>query len=240
MSAMTSSPAPDWPLLSAAALVTRRISDFLDTLSRAMYAGGAAARDQEHRRVPRQLRAGGRAGARLPTRLLRALEYLAARESDPCSEDVVRATARSGRVEVLRWFLEHSDRRGATDKWHVMDWTASRGHLEATQWLWANRAEVCTSLAVIGAARNGRLEMLQWLEQNVPVDDCVWERAVSHAARYGHLQVVQWLYPKQSDRRSSELRLALSFAARRGHEDVVHWLHSQRTLSSHVCSGIYR
>ncbi|KAE9064519.1 hypothetical protein PF010_g28576 [Phytophthora fragariae] len=150
-------------------------------------------------------------------------------------EDVVRATARSGRVEVLRWFLELSDRRGATDKWHVMDWTASRGHLEATQWLWANRAEVCTSLAVIGAARNGRLEMLQWLEQNVPVDDCVWERAVSHAARYGHLQVVQWLYPKQSDRRSGELRLALSFAARRGHDDVVHWLHSQRTLPSHVC-----
>ncbi|KAE8966034.1 hypothetical protein PF011_g28080 [Phytophthora fragariae] len=139
------------------------------------------------------------------------------------------------RVEVLRWFLELSDRRGATDKWHVMDWTASRGHLEATQWLWANRAEVCTSLAVIGAARNGRLEMLQWLEQNVPVDDCVWERAIFHAARYGHLQVVQWLYPKQSDRRSGELRLALSFAARRGHDDVVHWLHSQRTLPSHVC-----
>ncbi|KAE9284076.1 hypothetical protein PF008_g27247 [Phytophthora fragariae] len=171
---------------------------------------------------------------------LRALEYLAARESDPCREDVARAAARSGRVEVLRWFLELSDRRGATDKWHVMDWTASRGHLEATQWLWANRAEVCTSLAVIGAARNGRLEMLQWLEQNVPVDDCVWERAIFHAARYGHLQVVQWLYPKQSDRRSGELRLALSFAARRGHDDVVHWLHSQRTLSSHVCSGIYR
>ncbi|EGZ29655.1 hypothetical protein PHYSODRAFT_323150 [Phytophthora sojae] len=110
---------------------------------------------------------------------LRALEYVAARENDPCREDVARAAARSGR------------------------------------WLWANREEVCTPLAVIGAARNGRLEMLQWLEQNVPV--------------------VQWLYPKQSDRRSSELRLALTFAARRGHEDVVHWLHSQRTLPSHVC-----
>ncbi|KAE9169830.1 hypothetical protein PF004_g28071 [Phytophthora fragariae] len=155
---------------------------------------------------------------------------------------LVRACRRgsSGRWSI--WLRERAipavktcDRRGATDKWHVMDWTASRGHLEATQWLWANRAEVCTSLAVIGAARNGRLEMLQWLEQNVPVDDCVWERAVSHAARYGHLQVVQWLYPKQSDRRSGELRLALSFAARRGHDDVVHWLHSQRTLPSHVC-----
>jgi hypothetical protein len=165
---------------------------------------------------------------------IRAFEYAAVRDDDPCREEVAKAAARSGRVDVLRWFLELSDKRGKTGTWYMMDWTASRGHMEATQWLWANRAEVCTSLAVIGAARNGRLEMLQWLEKNVPVDERVWERAIFHAARYGHLDVVQWLYPKQRDRRSNELRLALTFAARRGHEDVVHWLQTQRMLPKHV------
>lgn len=54
---------------------------------------------------------------------LRALEYVAARENDPCREDVARAAARSGRVEILRWFLELSDKRGETRSWHLMDWT---------------------------------------------------------------------------------------------------------------------
>lgn len=165
---------------------------------------------------------------------LRALDYLAARDSDPCSEQVARAAARSGCVVVLRWFLELCDRRGASTSWHLMDWTASKGRLEATQWLWENREEVCTSMAVVGAARKGHLEMLQWLERNVPLEERVWERAIFHAARCGHLKVVQWLFPKQSDHRG-ELRLALTCAARRGHEDVVQWLHTQRILPSHVC-----
>ncbi|KAG6591060.1 uncharacterized protein IUM83_11180 [Phytophthora cinnamomi] len=211
-SSSSSESAAAWPLLTTTLVVcreclpgalphvSRRINVYLDSFSRR----GA---------LVRACRRGYS---------LRAFEYLAARESDPCTEDVARAAARSGRVEVVRWFLELSDRRGETTDWPMMDWTASRGHMEATRWLWANREEGCPSLAVIGAARNGRLEILQWLEQNVPVDDSVWERAIFHAARYGHLQVVQWLYPKQGDRRSSDLRLALTFAARRGHEDVVH------------------
>jgi len=56
------------------------------------------------------------------------------------------------------------DREGWTTA--AMDGAAANGHLNVVQWLQQNRTEGCTEAAMDGAASNGFLEAVQWLHEN--------------------------------------------------------------------------
>ena len=47
-----------------------------------------------------------------------------------------------------------------------MDLAARNGHLEVVQWLDTNRTEGCTTSAMNWAAMNGHLKIVQWLHTN--------------------------------------------------------------------------
>ncbi|KAG6616909.1 Ankyrin repeat-containing protein [Phytophthora cinnamomi] len=218
--AKSSSTAPDWPLLSAAALVTReclpaaggalphvtrRISDFLDTLSRAgVFAASCRRGDSE-----------------------RELSYLFRRDPSPLAQTMVRHAAADGHAHVLKWLKEHDD-GGNASLWKdynfsPMDEAAKTGQLCVLQWLHENVSDCFAGRAMSWAASNGHLEAVKWLHLNRQ-DLCV-NYAMDFAAANGHLHVVQYLH---SHRREGCTTWAMDGAATNGHLQVVHWLHQNR------------
>lgn len=234
----------EWPLFSAAVLVTRecfpaaggalphvsrRISEFLDTLAR----GGAFTASIQRGDSEREL------------------SYLHQRDPTPLSQNMVRHAAASGHVHVLKWIKECEDQRVTnlwidynfspldeaaksghlnTVKWlhynvrgcdagRAMSWAASNGHLEVVKWLHYNGDDLCVNYAMDFAAANGRLDVLQWLHHNRREGCTTW--AMDGAATNGHLVVVQWLH---FNRKEGCSKAAIDGAAAQGHLNVVQFL----------------
>ncbi|KAG7380270.1 hypothetical protein PHYPSEUDO_007580 [Phytophthora pseudosyringae] len=195
---MTSVAAPGaWPPFSAAVLVTRecfpaaggalphvtrRISDFLDTLSR----GGAFSASCRRGDSEREL------------------SYLHRRDPAPLSQQMVRHAAASGHAHVLKWIQEHED-PSAENLWKdcnfsPVDEAAKNGHLnnvrrpDEMHWIgWAFTA----------AADHGRVEVAKWVKAAYPeaLNDSSITLALSSAMDNGHDDMVQWLRSQQSERR---------------------------------------
>ncbi|KAF1780393.1 Ankyrin repeat-containing domain [Phytophthora cactorum] len=214
------STATEWPLLSAAVLVTREcfpaaggalphvtrhISDFLDTLSRdGVFAASCRRGDSE-----------------------RELSYLHQRDPTPLSQNMVRHAAASGHVHVLKWIKEHED-QSVKNLWKdynfsPMDEAAKSGHLNVVKWLHDSVSGCYAGRTMSWAASNGRLEVVKWLHLNR--DDLCVNYAMDFAAAKGHLGIVQWLH---SNRREDCTTWAMDGAATNGHLEVVQWLDSNR------------
>ncbi|KAF1785554.1 Ankyrin repeat-containing domain [Phytophthora cactorum] len=212
--------ATEWPLLSAAVLVTREcfpaaggalphvtrhISDFLDTLSRdGVFAASCRRGDSE-----------------------RELSYLHQRDPTPLSQNMVRHAAASGHVHVLKWIKEHED-QSVKNLWKdynfsPMDEAAKSGHLNVVKWLHDSVSGCYAGRTMSWAASNGRLEVVKWLHLNR--DDLCVNYAMDFAAAKGHLGIVQWLH---SNRREDCTTWAMDGAATNGHLEVVQWLDSNR------------
>ncbi|KAG2783715.1 hypothetical protein PC129_g24486 [Phytophthora cactorum] len=220
------STATEWPLLSAAVLVTRecfsaaggalphvtrRISDFLDTLSRdGVFAASCRRGDSE-----------------------RELSYLHQRDPTPLSQNMVRHAAASGHVHVLKWIKEHED-QSVKNLWKdynfsPMDEAAKSGHLNVVKWLHDSVSGCYAGRTMSWAASNGRLEVVKWLHLNR--DDLCVNYAMDFAAAKGHLGIVQWLH---SNRREDCTTWAMDGAATNGHlefllqvvrhRDEMHWI----------------
>ena len=50
---------------------------------------------------------------------------------------------------------------------NAMNFAAKNGHLEVVEWLHLNRKEGCTVYAMDQAAENGHLEVVRWLQNNI-------------------------------------------------------------------------
>ncbi|KAG1693015.1 hypothetical protein DVH05_024051 [Phytophthora capsici] len=89
----------------------------------------------------------------------------------------------------------------------------------------ARNTKVYWGDVAIIAAKQGHLDILQWLSECTE-DRCDWGKVLDLAAAYGHLPIVKWLHTHYQDIRSTN---AMDEAALRGHLDVVKWLHDNRT-----------
>jgi hypothetical protein len=74
------------------------------------------------------------------------------------------------------------------------------------------------------AARHGRLEIVQWLHENLPTASCT-DDAMDWAARGGHLPVIQFLHV---NRQEGCTTYAMDWAAYEGHLETLIWLYENR------------
>ena len=115
---------------------------------------------------------------------------------------------------------------GASCSTYAMDWAARNGHLDIVQWLHLNRSEGCTTEAMDWAANNGRLDVLKWLHFNRS-EGCT-TRAMDWAAEFGHLDIVQWLHLNRYEGCSE---YAMIDAVRNGHIAIVKYLYENSLVT---------
>jgi hypothetical protein len=118
--------------------------------------------------------------------------------------------AREGDLAVLRWAVL----RGAPLGLHSTHWVAAHGDIELLQLL---RPIEGWYRACSGAARTGRLDVLQWLRQNGAYWD---EETCGLAAEFGHLELLKWAHSQ-----GACFPLSITtMAARGGHLETLRWL----------------
>ncbi|TMW68231.1 hypothetical protein Poli38472_007903 [Pythium oligandrum] len=106
----------------------------------------------------------------------------------------------------------------------VMDFAARNGHLDILQWLNDTKTlNRCSTRAMDDAAKNGYLAIVQWLHENRQEGCTV--KAMDGAAMNGHLDVLQWLH---LSRKEGCTKKAMDLAAQNGRLDVLEWLDSHR------------
>ncbi len=106
---------------------------------------------------------------------------------------------------------------------HAMNWAAKNGHLNIVQWLHDNRREGCSVKAMNWAAKNGHLNIVQRLHDNRR-EGCS-NLAMNLAAQNGHINVLDWL---RNNRTEGCTEHAVLLAIKKGHLDVLIWLHNNQ------------
>lgn len=137
---------------------------------------------------------------------------------------------RYNRLAILKWFYSFDQKELVSAKFHhsSLDAAAQYNHFEILKWInnsdSCNKYKNCTSNAMDWAAKNGNLEMIQWLHtyRRAPLSTF----AMDWAAELGHLEVVKWLTLYRSAPCTGD---AMYGAAINGHYDTVKWLYFNRT-----------
>ncbi|KAJ3103841.1 hypothetical protein HDU96_009132 [Phlyctochytrium bullatum] len=109
----------------------------------------------------------------------------------------------------------------------AVDLAARNGHLDVIDFLLENRKEGCTDYSKVHAGESGDLRVLQYFESRMPYDPIV--DIFSIAAR-GHVHILRYIHERQPDvgwLRSAE---ALDEAAGNGHVEVVKFFCETRGL----------
>jgi hypothetical protein len=151
-----------------------------------------------------------------------AMEYLHSHElaGDDRSIGVMEGPVRSGRLDAVKWLLEHGWRLEMEDARGLIRVAAEYGHLDILQ-LFQDRlgrdvySQQTADLS--SAILHGRLAVVQWVHANRPEQN--WAVFSGIAAFRGHLDVLQWLY----ENRLCEL-VDLHFPAGCGRFEVVRWM----------------
>ena len=102
---------------------------------------------------------------------------------------------------------------------------AKNGHLEVLQWMRAQHPPCpWNSKVCYWAARNGHLEVLRWARSQ----GCPWHKGVPLiAARRGHLEVLVWLINEGFSHNKSKCREAAEDGGERARK-VLEWLNERR------------
>ncbi|KAG6954397.1 hypothetical protein JG687_00011836 [Phytophthora cactorum] len=99
------------------------------------------------------------------------------------------------------------------------------GHLEVVKWLLTNHTYLCFSPSATSmVARNGNLEMLQWIHRQEN-QGCTTS-VMNYAAGNSRLKIVRWL---QLNRTEGCTVNAMDFAVEREHFKVLLYLRANRT-----------
>ena len=137
--------------------------------------------------------------------------------NEKCDDCTLGYAAEKDDIKTLCFLHKHTSHTFIGQR-TAMFYAARNGHLEILNWLNANHYK-CDHLAMNTAAANGQLEALQWLHANRR-EGCT-ERAMYMAAVNGHLEVVQWLHANRSE---GCIKTALEKASENGHRKLVKWL----------------
>lgn len=85
------------------------------------------------------------------------------RYADPTFIDLCAAL---GHLEIIK----HTHVNGKLQHTLVVSaWAAENGHLDVVKWLYDNGHEGCIELTIDSARRFKQLEILEWLEHNIPI-----------------------------------------------------------------------
>lgn len=173
---------------------------------------------------------------------INVLEYIFAHlgQRDRSMVWTINNAAMGNRRHVMEWMhakvLELDamlpDPPQGFDRWHVnrdrihslpMTYAARNGNLEMLQWLVANGYSDCTTLVMDSAASRGHLDVVKWLHETRS-EGCT-TNAMDTAASNGHLAVVKWLHEHRSEGCTTD---AVDLAVHNGHARVVEFLLSNR------------
>ncbi|KAG6620087.1 ankyrin-like protein [Phytophthora cinnamomi] len=100
---------------------------------------------------------------------------------------------------------------------------AGAGHIQVTKWIWQQGRYRCRGNVADEVAKRGDLEMMQFLVEHALVnEDSV---APDLAAEYGHLELVKWLAKNEEKHHWRFTWEAMNGAAANGYILVVRWLH---------------
>jgi len=145
--------------------------------------------------------------------------------------DVAVAAARGGHLHILEWW--HDRYRDTADEvnplWEpsVARGAARVGRIDMLEWLCARGCPLYEGVCD-AAARGGHLDTLQWLhEHGCPRND---EICIA-AAKGGNVAVLEWIHNNGFPFDGTLLRVgACVFAATKGHLAAVQWLHAHRDI----------
>lgn len=140
---------------------------------------------------------------------------------DPAHKPFFRNSLRRGGLEMLQW-LHGQDLTQGTRGW--MDKALEAGDLRTVKWVHENLpSDICSAGAGNNAARDGNLDIVEWLIANRAQGFS--SAAMDRAAAGGHLKIVQRLHEHRTE---GCTLAAMDLAAGIGHLDVVQWLHVNR------------
>jgi hypothetical protein len=97
-------------------------------------------------------------------------------------------TFENGHIAVVKWLV----REGTNFRGVALEQAAQNGHFAMVHWIYDNvHGAVDISGAMAGAARNGDLDMLQWLHQLKRCSVACSTKAMDRAVSAGHFHVVE-------------------------------------------------
>jgi hypothetical protein len=123
----------------------------------------------------------------------------------------------TNKLELLKWARE--EKKCTWDGWTI-DAAAEQGNLEMVKYCVANECPIDED-ACAYAARNGHLEVLKYLREEVKAP-WGWETA-TRAAGNGHLHILEYLVERKYNK--YYYYLACERAAENGHFDCLKYLH---------------
>ena len=124
--------------------------------------------------------------------------------------------ALTNKLELLKWARE--EKKCRWDEWTI-NMAAEKGNLEMVKYCVANECPM-DLMACACAAKNGRLECLKYLREEVK-EPWYWYTA-TRAAKYGHLHILEYLVERKFDKYNES---ACMLAAESGHLDCLKYLH---------------
>ena len=113
---------------------------------------------------------------------------------------------------------------GASCSTSAMDWSARNGYLDIVQWLHFNRSEGCSHNAMDDAALRGHLDIVKWLHFNRS-EGCSYI-AMKDAVRNGHIAIVKYLYENGLFTDRDSLRCAIEYAKNQRDTEIEIYLES--------------
>ncbi|POM72896.1 Hypothetical protein PHPALM_10322 [Phytophthora palmivora] len=144
------------------------------------------------------------------------------------NQSAMDRAASNGHLHVLEFLhslameMQHQGKSGGPtcSNWALMS-ASSNGHFDVVKWLCNTYPQMTFPSTTTGmVARNGNLEMLQWLHHQESIE---WSTdAMDSAAENGHMAVVKWLHQNRMEGCTTS---AMNYAARNGHLNIVRWLH---------------
>jgi len=165
------------------------------------------------------------------------------------ADDVCKAAAKGGRLEMLIWSYE--------EKGYMIDARVSRmaakiGAIDVLEWL-ETKGGLAVSTSLQRAAESGQIKVLRWLAEKPLGRDTLLllgDTCIDLAATGGHQAVIEWLCGQGADITTTAMRnaatgghrhlaewmrergcewdaRAIQMAAKGGHQSLVEWMRGQ-------------
>ncbi|KAL7750519.1 hypothetical protein RI367_003854 [Sorochytrium milnesiophthora] len=140
----------------------------------------------------------------------------------PCTTIAMTSAAYLGRLDLVRFFLEHRTEECTRD---TVATAILAGHLDVADYLRVNRNEGCAPNTLEEAPYGGCiLASILWIVKHYP--EQLSEDAVNSAARQSRADVVQYFHTLPS---APFTPATMDIAAASGDLDLVRWFHTNRT-----------